>query len=107
MRTFLLLAAILVATGPAVASARGIDLRPPARPPEDPGSATTLLYQKPDPARVPDRGPASASDCTDETGTIYRAGAAGFAACLRTRNLTRPERPLPGNRGDSLLLFGK
>lgn len=108
MRKLLCLTAILASfAAPATAAAKAIDLKPPARAPEDPGSATNLLYAKPDPSLIPGRGPASASSCTDGTGTIYRRGDAGFAACARTRALTKPEEQLPGNRGDSLLLFGK
>jgi hypothetical protein len=98
---------IAALSAPAISSAKGIDLKPPARPAEDPGSATALLYKKPDAAHLPGRSIASASNCTDGTGTIYRKGSPGFASCLRTRALTQPERALPGNRGDSLLLFGK
>lgn len=91
----------------APAHAKAIDLKPPVRAVEDPGSATNLLYQKPDPALGSGRGLASSADCTDAAGVIYRKGSAGFSACQRTRALVKPEESLPGNRGDSFLLFGK
>jgi len=102
---FSFMALAFVFSLPTVSAAKGIDLKPPARPIEDPGSATPLLYQKPEGAQG--RGLASAANCTDGSGVIYRKGSPGFDACLRTRNLTKPEEALPGNRGDSLLLFGK
>ncbi|RZA08406.1 MAG: hypothetical protein EOP11_04920 [Proteobacteria bacterium] len=91
----------------APAPAKTIDLKPPVRAVEDPGSANNLLYQKPDPAIASGRGLASSADCTDAAGVIYRKGSAGFSACQRTRALVKPEESLPGNRGDSFLLFGK
>lgn len=85
------------------AEARPINLAPPARPVEDPGSATPLLYQVPKKGDSgAGRGPASTASCTDSLGVIHVKGSAGFTACLRTQNLTKPEQALPGNRGDSV-----
>lgn len=87
------------------ADARSINLAPPARPVDDPSSATSLLYKTPkkDAVHGASRGPASvAVSCTDSLGVIHVKGSAGFTACLRTQNLTKPEQALPGNRGDSV-----
>ncbi|RYZ95801.1 MAG: hypothetical protein EOP11_24350 [Proteobacteria bacterium] len=107
MMKILSLSLALTCIALAPAHAKTIDLKPPVRAVEDPGSATGLLYQKPDSSVSIGRGLASSSNCTDTAGVIYRKGSPGFSACLRTRALVKPEESLPGNRGDSLLIFGK
>lgn len=103
MRTILILALALV---PALANAKPdkkIDLKPKHEKPEDPGSATHLIYETPKadapvPSNTAKPKVTGTATCTDSVGMIYKQGDSGYAGCLRTMDVARPDQNDKRNR---------
>lgn len=92
------------------AEARKVDLKPKHEKPEDPGSATPLLYKSP--KEQPDLGAKPSgvtvnSTCTDGLGMIHKSGSASFESCIRNQNKILPNKANESKPNSLGITFGK